>query len=463
MKNQITVLIIASLLGLLALSAIQGYLINNTYKLKKSTFLERVTARYSNVEDHSSAMDSIKMSWYTSLKRLVIAHHNDALSRDSLTTRLRQEVSWLDHDYAAAYREYPAEATKEEGLKFQKRLVGLILLDSLKNDTILSAEKGQRILLLGETFTDGLAQRLGRTTSQTSVSLDANLAPGEIPEVIRYLVVTDNLVSIEGWNLQVLGELRNLLLASVLLFSFVFGLLYYSIKTLITQKKIAEVKTDFVNNITHEFKTPLATLSIATKMLGGIDMPTDKQEIIAVIERQNARLQKLTDEVVNHALSYQEISLKKEQVNAGNYLTSLLDDFELSLGEGRIAMLRSINVNGAFFRLDKFYLTSALLNLLDNAVKYNDAPVCLTVSATQKDGLEIKIMDNGKGIAAEHLPHVFNKFYRIGNREVHDVKGLGLGLYFTRQVVKAHGGEIRIASKEGEGTCFTVHLPSTIK
>lgn len=459
MKNQITLLIIASVLGLVALSTIQGYLINNTYKLKKSTYLDQVTGWYSAVEDNSTVMDSIETIWYKGLKELMIKHHYKKLGRDSIIPQLRQLTTPLDGSYVEAYSRSYSEDIRNYGLKFQKRLVALILIDSLGNDTLLGVGTEHGALLLGEAFGNGGTHRLGRSTSQSSVNLDAGLAPGEIPDVIHYTLVTDNLIGIEGWHVRVLREMGTLLVTSILLFIFVLGLLFYSIKTLIGQKKIAEVKTDFVNNITHEFKTPLATLSIATKLLTeGVHSPKTR-EVVAVIDRQNTRLQKLTDQVVNHALSYREINLKKETVDASEYLTAVLDDFHLSLGTHKVTLVRELDLEGQEVKLDKFYLTSALLNLLDNAVKYNDAPTQITVGAKYAEGLELSIRDNGAGIPAHHLPHLCEKFYRIGNREEHNVKGLGLGLYFVNQVIKAHGGGLHIESTEGKGSCFTIQLP----
>jgi signal transduction histidine kinase len=124
-----------------------------------------------------------------------------------------------------------------------------------------------------------------------------------------------------------------------------------------------------------------------------------------------------------------------------------------------VTLVREIDLKGKEVRLDKFYLTSALLNLLDNAVKYNHAPIQITVGAKYAEGLELSISDNGAGIPARHLPHLCEIFYRSGNREEHNGQGLGLGLYFVNQVVKAHGGSLHIESAEGEGSCFAIQLP----
>lgn len=459
MKNKIPLLITASLLGLLALSGIQGYLINNTYKLKKGTFLDQVTGRYAGVEDYSESLDSVEAIWFNELKQLIIQHHEGTLSGDSVIPEARSFARSLDDSYAAAYRNYMPDAAEDADFKFQKRLASLVVFNPLGIDTLLADLPGNSVLLVGEEFKEGLWHRIGRSTSQTSVSLDDDYKPGDEIEVIRYVVVTDNLVNTGSWHSKILAEMKGLLLASVLIFVLVFGLLYYSIKNLITQKKIAEVKTDFVNNITHEFKTPLATLSIATKLLAEETIPARSREVVSVIERQNARLQKLTDQVVNNALSYREIELKKEWVIAETYLSTLLDDFLLTSDATDFTLERDISLGTRKIELDRFYMTSALLNILGNAVKYNQPPVTILVSAAMAEDLVLRIADNGRGIPAAHLPHLFDKFYRVGNREVHDVKGLGLGLYFANQVVRAHGGNLSVESTEGQGCCFTIRLP----
>ncbi|MFT5618993.1 MAG: two-component system phosphate regulon sensor histidine kinase PhoR [Arenicella sp.] len=254
--------------------------------------------------------------------------------------------------------------------------------------------------------------------------------------------------------------MRGVLAVSVLIFFFVFGLLFFSIKSLITQNKIADLKTDFVNNITHKFKTPLATLSLATKMLrkqAEKEMSAPSQETANVIERQSKRLQNLTDQVLKNTLHYQQIKLKKENVAVGEYLSTLLNDFSISANNTFI--VRQLETEGKTVLLDKFYFTTAILNLLENAVKYNGRGVEIFVSANIEENLTVSIQDNGIGISEKNQEHLFEKFFRVGNQKIHNVKGLGLGLYYTSQIIKAHGGEISVRSKENEGAIFTVKIP----
>jgi signal transduction histidine kinase len=272
---------------------------------------------------------------------------------------------------------------------------------------------------------------------------------------------TEDRMNIDGWKKIVLGRMASLFLISIFIFLLVFGLLFYSIKNLITQKKIADIKTDFVNNITHELKTPLSTLTLATKLLQNDQKISDSEtskSIINTIDRQNVRLQKLIDQVLNNSLGYQEMNLNKEEVSANEYLNTIIDDFQLSLNSKSIEIVKKINVNKKIY-IDKFYFTTAILNVLENAVKYGKENLKITVSANINDNFEVSISDNGIGIPKKEIQFLFEKFYRVGNKEVHNVKGLGLGLYYTNQIIKAHQGKILVESEENKGTTFSIIIP----
>ena len=260
------------------------------------------------------------------------------------------------------------------------------------------------------------------------------------PITFNLQLETQDRMNIDGWEKIVLRRMTSLLILSVFIFLFVFGLLFYSIKNLITQKKIADIKTDFVNNITHELKTPLATLTLATKMLKKkeiISQPNVVESTVNTIERQNMRLQKLIDQVLNNYLGYKEIELNKEVVNASDYLNMIIDDFQLSLDSTSIVIDKNINSNKEV-KIDKFYVTTAILNILENAVKYGKEDLVISFSAAIENSFTVSIQDNGIGIPKKEQSFLFDKFYRVGNKEVHNVKGLGLGLYYTHQIIKAH-------------------------
>lgn len=190
----------------------------------------------------------------------------------------------------------------------------------------------------------------------------------ENKEITFYLVFqTQDRMDIAGWKKIVFKQMLGLLLLSLLIFSFVIGLLYYSIKSLITQKKIADIKTDFVNNITHELKTPLATLTLATKMLKTNEVrqkPILVENTVNAIERQNKRLQKLIDQVLNNSLGYNEIQLNKESIDIENYINTVLDDFQIAVKSEDVIINRKFSLATKTINIDRFYTTTALLNIL---------------------------------------------------------------------------------------------------
>ena len=277
---------------------------------------------------------------------------------------------------------------------------------------------------------------------------------------------TTDYMNINGWKKIVLKRMYGIFAIALSLFLFVFGLLYYSIKNLIKQKKIADVKTDFVNNITHELKTPLATLTLATKMLSNNTVKQNEivlNQTVQTIERQNKRLQKLIDQVLDNSLGYQEIKLKKEEVKINDYLNTVLDDFLLSVKDKNVSIKRDFtksniqNLTSNILKIDKFYFTTAILNILENAVKYNGNEI--KINSQIKDKFTLSIKDNGIGISKKEQKNLFEKFYRVANKDVHNVKGLGLGLYYTNQIIKAHSGEIKVNSEEQKGTEFVIEIP----
>ncbi len=315
--------------------------------------------------------------------------------------------------------------------------------------------------MLGDDFTKEEGHKVSSSLWLTDHTFDREINGEKKLITFNLQFETEDRMNIDGWEKIVLGKMTSLLVLSIIIFLFVFGLLYYSIKNLITQKKIADIKTDFVNNITHELKTPLATLTLSTKMLKKrevLEQTAIVENTVNTIERQNIRLQKLIDEVLNNSLGYQEINLNKEIVNANDYLTMIIDDFQLSLASESFTFNKKINTDKNI-KIDTFYFTTAILNILENAVKYGKENLEIDISANVDDYFKLSIKDNGIGIPKKEIKFLFDKFYRVGNKEVHNVKGLGLGLYYTKQIIKAHKGEIFVESEVGRGTVFTIQIP----
>ncbi|TXD53617.1 MULTISPECIES: sensor histidine kinase [unclassified Polaribacter] len=463
MNKKIRLLIVISSLGLLALSVIQGYLINNTYKLKKTAFIAETKKSISRLDDLSPKLDGINETLQDNFLNLIADYYVKKITKKQVLEKLNSYTDSINRVYIESYEKELKEQEIGYDLKFQKVVNTIIVLDSagIKNDTIFSSLKTPSFHLLGHKFDEKDGHKISNSLWLTDHVFNRKVN-GEMRSITFNLQLeTEDRMNIDGWERIVFGRMAILLGMSIFIFLLVFWLLYYSIINLITQKKIVDIKTDFVNNITHELKTPLSTLTLATKMLQNDEMvlaSAPSKNIVNTIERQNIRLQKLIDQVVNNSLGYQEIKLNKELVNANEYLNLIVDDFQLSLNLANIQISKNINIDIPL-SVDKFYFTTAVLNILENAVKYGKENLKIVISANITADFKLIISDNGIGIPKKEVPFLFDKFFRVGNKEVHDVKGLGLGLYYTNQIVKAHQGKILVESKQGKGTSFTILIP----
>jgi len=462
MVKKIHRLIIASVFGLIALSVIQGYLIRNTYILEKESFSNRANETISRIDDYTPAVDSINEVWQTIFINTLDKYQAKFIEKETVLKRLRKITDSLNSSFIKEYNKELATKNLKYNLKFHKIIKNIVVLDSVKNDTLFKGEKAVPYRLLGDKFDhDGEHQisnslwHTDRTASVTFNGVQKNVA-------YELNFETQDYMNIDGWQKIIFGNMSLLLSLSFVIFAFVIGLLYYSIKSLITQKKIADIKTDFVNNITHELKTPLATLSLATKILKKepvIVASKAAETTVDTIERQNQRLQNLIDQVLNNSLGYREIQLKKEKIMIHEYLATVLDDFLISVNEKDVHLDRNISVSTKTVLIDPFFFTTALYNILENAIKYSTDAVRINLTAICNKNFKITIQDNGIGISKENQSLIFDKFFREGNKEVHNVKGLGLGLYYTNQIILAHKGTIKVSSVKEEGTTFVIEIP----
>ncbi|TCI84638.1 sensor histidine kinase [Tenacibaculum sp. M341] len=461
MSKKIIVLIIASLIGLICLSFIQGYLIKNTYSLEKKFFKEKAEKEIGKITAHNSPLDSLHDVFGDVFIKDLDTYNAKRISKSELITRLKELRDSINPVFIKEYDKEAKLKNIPHKLKYHKTLKHIILYNEEGVDTIFKAAKNKEYTLLGYEFKNDPDLFIGKSSSQTERSFEEK-KEGETKKITyKILFQVENNINIDDWNAIILNKMKGLLIFSVLIFVFVIGILFYSIKSLITQKKIADVKTDFINNITHEFKTPLATLSLATKMLNKSEEVHSSEILkgtVHTIERQNNRLQKLVDQVLHNSIGYKEIDLHKEPVAIREYLTTLLNDFELTLTNKEIILQKEIIQTDKKINIDAFYMTTAILNVLENAVKYGGDQIMVTTNI-ENENLILSVIDNGIGISKKHLNNLFDKFYRVDNTEVHNVKGLGLGLYYSNQILKAHEGLISVKSEKEQGSTFKIQIP----
>jgi len=464
MKKKIKFLIITSILGLIALSSIQAYLINNTYKLNKDTFVDETKRSISRFDNNVIVFDTLYDKMFEFLVLKITDYKLNSLKKSDLLNDFHQLKDSINGLYIEAYKKEFKKRGIAYNLKFQKRLKSLIILDNLENDTLYFEPDNLKMNhFFGEDFNPSNEYISNNSKTQTDYSTDYIDDNGEWQTLsFEFEITTENFINADEWKFIVLRRMTGTLILSILIFILVISLLYYSIKSLITQKKIADVKTDFVNNITHEFKTPLATLSLATKMLEKEEVKVQPQLIkttVKTINRQSRRLQKLLDQVLDNSLGFNDIRLNKNLLKANEYINNLLDDFLLSIKDQSVELTRDINTDNTIY-IDKFYFTTALLNILENAIKYNqNSPKIHCKLSSNSTSFTIEISDNGLGIAEKYKKQIFDKFFRAEQSEIHNVKGLGLGLYYANEIIKAHKGKINIDSKLNTGSTFKITIP----
>jgi two-component system phosphate regulon sensor histidine kinase PhoR len=246
---------------------------------------------------------------------------------------------------------------------------------------------------------------------------------------------------------------------------FVLVFFTFSMSIIIRQKRLSEIKNDFINNMTHELKTPISTISLSSEMLLRLEAQTDSERMhkyASIIYKENKRLEQQVERVLNIAkLDKDKVSLNKEDISLYDILDDVKEnfDFNQSAGGGS-CQIQKETPNTAIFA-DPVHLTNVLFNLVDNAVKYcKTAPQILITVKTEKEGYRIDIQDNGIGIKKEDLKLIFDKFYRVPTGNIHDVKGFGLGLYYVKLIVEAHKGKIDAKSTPDKGTTFSIWLPT---
>ena len=244
------------------------------------------------------------------------------------------------------------------------------------------------------------------------------------------------------------------------------GTFIYTLFIIFRQKKVTEIKNDFINNMTHEFKTPISTISLAAQMLTDSSVaksPQMLQHITNVISDESKRLRFQVEKVLQMSLfDEQKATLKMHELDINDLLTGVVNTFALKVEKNDGTIVTHLDATRPLVLGDEVHVTNVVFNLLDNAVKYkrDDEPLRLTVRTwNERDKVCLSIQDNGIGIKKENLKRVFDRFYRVHTGNVHDVKGFGLGLAYVKKVVQDHRGTIRAESELGVGTKFIIVLP----
>ncbi len=240
----------------------------------------------------------------------------------------------------------------------------------------------------------------------------------------------------------------------------------YTMFVILKQKRLSEIQKDFINNMTHEFKTPISTIAVSTEVLKDpniINQPDRLFNYAGIIEKENSRLKQHVERVLQMArLDKEDLELKKETLDLHQLVHDAVRNVSLLLQEKNGHITLDLNATTHEIKADKLHFTNVLTNLLDNAIKYcNTEPEISIHSFNQENKIILEIKDNGMGILPENQKRIFQKFYRVPTGNLHDVKGFGLGLSYVKTIIEAHRGEIKLSSKIGKGSAFTLFIPQT--
>ncbi len=265
-------------------------------------------------------------------------------------------------------------------------------------------------------------------------------------------------------TLHLLGSIAGMMGLSVGLILIIVMVFFSTLRMLLRQKKITQVKNDLINNITHEFKTPISTISLACEAINEPGLMTEKDSLYRysnIIREENNRLKMMVDALLNTAaMEKSDFNLKKEYVDLHNLIENAASKYVQTVIQRNGNIELELSAGESIISGDAFHLNNIFSNLIDNAIKYNENEPRITIKTLNSDNsILIVVEDNGIGIAKEHLGKIFDTFYRVGGGNIQNVRGNGIGLSYVKKIIEEHGGKISVHSEVSKGSRFEIHLP----
>lgn len=413
-------LIVLTSLAIIGIAISQAYWIKNDYKLKKDQFEKRIQMGLRSISNTLFEMQNnldkhqiFLPDYNDSTNNRDFEHLNYTLIDSLLTNELTCVQLGLDYEYGV----YLNGAHKLSGGNY-KNFEQQILTSEFK-------------------------------TSLSCISSDS-------PYFLAiYFPHSDNL----ALHQMIGGFFLSALYVLIIGFSFIFTVIVN-----FRQKKLSLIKNDFVNNMTHEFKTPIATVSLASEMLLRPEVQNNiekTKKYAQIIFDENVRLQNQVEQVLQLAvIDKGEFQIRMKEIDVHHLLDEAIQNCEIFVHERDGKINKKYSAARSRIRADKMHLTNIISNLLDNANKYSpDKPQINVRTKNIKKGILISVEDKGIGIKTEDQTYIFKQFHRVHTGNIHNVKGFGLGLFYTEKMVKEHGGFIRLTSNFGVGSTFEIYLP----
>ncbi len=348
--------------------------------------------------------------------------------------------------------------------KDYKPRVDSLLLDSILHQELIAEGVTTNFIYsissrLLDSKLNGNYKEAHKDCDSTGCSIKINLSPNNVFVTPQYLSV-----QFPNQTNYLLKTMWIMLGVSVMVILILIIAFYYTIATISRQKKLSVIKNDFISNMTHEFKTPISTISLAAEMLNDDSVtktPEKQKRFVKMIRDENKRLSILVESILQTSiLDKGEFKLKKSDIDIHEIINQAIQNTQLLIDQRHGTIIKQLQAVNYVINADKVHLTNIIFNLIDNAIKYTkDSPNILISTRDVLNGIEISIKDNGIGISKENQRKIFDKFYRVPTGNVHNVKGFGLGLSYVQAVVHKHNGTIHVDSELGKGSTFNIVLP----
>lgn len=408
---------------------------------------------------------------------LIDKYSNSGRPRLNKTMRvdIRRQMAMADTLQQRAMRMQQKDIVRLRG---QQREMVTIVMDEMWNSKPMKVQQTVLDSLLQKTFLDkGLPTDFSYALIATDKDEVIFSNGGTLPNTLKSSTFSVSLfparlksanqelrVIFADEQQQVLAKSIPIMLLSLMLAMGIIACFLYALNTILKQKKLSDMKADFVNNMTHEFKTPISTVSLACQALQTTDMavePHAMQRYIEIIRQENERLSGNVEKILQMAvLEREEIQLNCEKLSLHQLMQQTLEAYRLPVQEKAASINLALLATEDTVLGDKDHLHNVFSNLLDNALKYNTTKPDIFLKTNTHDGnIVIAFHDNGIGISPEDQKKLFDSFYRVPTGNLHEVKGFGLGLSYVKNILALHDGDITVTSKPGEGSVFTIQIP----
>ena len=462
MKKKNTVLLLG-ITSMVILISVQVFIVVGVWKQKKEMFSLRYTMRSQealsmiNRRMRTDGFDTVRFllgsySERANLELQLLKDENELAAKKKYIIDYFTKVVNQEQDLSGLLSSY------FERRGFEKNFNYSIVINSLEMigpDTI--------IIYQSEGFANRRPSDRGPRPSPPEISREKILVNWFRMEDNNYRFLFEYYIDFSDKQKVILKETSaslGLSTISILLVGIMFMITF---RNLMEEKRLSNLKTDFINNMTHELKTPLSTITVAGKTLEMVQIRTNEEKILEtakLIGKQSVHLNQLINMILEISMwERTQFQLDKKTVDIEEMMNDIVDSFKSGGGNGA-SITQKYNFSGTKVDLDVVYFTTLMNNLLSNAVKYSDKEPAIDIEGSISDNnISIKVSDNGIGISKNDQKHIFDKFYRASTGNIHKFKGLGLGLYYVKKIAEAHSGDVTVSSKPGKGSIFTITLP----